>query len=115
MSELGETAGAVGQGSAATGAETPKAAPGIVIGLAALPDKAVLDVGALAAVLHVAPRTVRRMVYRCELPPPVPLGGRRVWLAGRVLAHLAESAERAEREAERQAARRAQRIFPQGA
>jgi len=69
--------------------------------LARLPERALLDEQALAKALHVAPRTVRRMVARWQLPPPTRLGGRNVWFAGRVLAHIEAAAERAERGAER--------------
>ena len=71
--------------------------------LAKLPEKAILDEAALAKALHVAPRTLRRMVNRWQLPPPVPLGGRSVWFAGRVLAHIEAAAIRAEKDAERAA------------
>ena len=73
--------------------------------LARLPEKTILDERQLAATISVSPRTIRRMVARFELPPPIRLGGHSVWFAGRVLAHLENAAERAAREAERQAAR----------
>ena len=84
---------------------TPEVEPeGVLIDtLARLPDKAILDEARLAGALHVSRRTVRRMVSRFELPPPVSLAGRSVWLAGRVLRHIEIAVERAEREAERQA------------
>ena len=86
----------------------PDDSPGVgllVETLARLPAQSILDEGRLAAVLGVHGRTVRRMVKRGELPPAVPLGGRSVWLAGRVLDYLDRQAERAEREAERAARR----------
>jgi len=73
--------------------------------LARLPERAMLDEGALAKALHVAPRTLRRMVNRWQLPPPVPLGGRSVWFAGRVLAFIEAGMIRAERDAEKNAKR----------
>ena len=73
--------------------------------LARLPDKAILDEAALAKALHVAPRTLRRMVNRWQLPPPVPLGGRSVWYAGRVLAFIEAAMIRAEKDAEKNARR----------
>lgn len=73
--------------------------------LANLPEKAILDEKRLASVLGVTPRTVRRMVVRFELPPPVRLAGRSVWMAGHVLAHIQAAAERALSNAERQARR----------
>ena len=76
--------------------------------LARLPEKALLDEAQLAKALDVTPRTIRRMVSRFELPPPVSLGGRPVWFAGRVLAHIEAAAERAEREADRRAKKTSQ-------
>ena len=85
---------------------------GILIdGLAKMPEKAILDEIRLARILGVSSRTVRRMVARFELPPPVPLAGRSVWLAGRILAHLEAAAERAERDA-RRTARKIQQLSP---
>ncbi len=79
-------------------------APGILIAaLAELPEKAILDEARLAHLFHVSPRTVRRMVGRFELPPPVSLGGRSVWMAGRIVEHIDAAAERKQRVAERQA------------
>jgi predicted DNA-binding transcriptional regulator AlpA len=39
------------------------------------------------------------MVARGELPPGLALGGKKVWLAGKVLAWIAEAAEGEERKA----------------
>ena len=69
--------------------------------LARLPERTILDEVQLAKILCVASRTIRRKVSRFELPPPVPFGGRSVWLAGRILAHIESAAERAERDAKR--------------
>ena len=63
--------------------------------LALLPEKAMLDESKLAESLRVTTRTVRRMVSRFELPPPIPLGGRSVWMAGRILQHFEDAMERA--------------------
>jgi hypothetical protein len=68
--------------------------------LAELPEKAFLDEAALSAVLGVCKRTVRRMVRRFELPPPVRFAGRATWQAGKILTHFEERAEAAAREAE---------------
>ena len=85
-------------------AGTEAGGPGILIdGLARLPEKTLLDEARLASLLCVTPRTVRRMVSRFELPPSISLGGRSVWFAGRILAHIEEAAERAERDASRRA------------
>ncbi len=71
--------------------------------LATLPSGTLLDERALARCLQVSPRTLRRMVVRGELPPGIRLGGRTVWIAGRVLEHLNARAERIARQAEKNA------------
>lgn len=73
--------------------------------LAALPERALLDEIYLSNALKVTPRTIRRMISRAELPPPIRLGGRSVWLAGKVLTHLEREADKAARIAERQGRR----------
>lgn len=77
----------------------------VVSALAKMPQGTVLDERALASTLDVSPRTVRRMVDRCELPAGVKLGSRKIWLSDKVLAYFAERADKAAREAKRQAAR----------
>jgi len=77
---------------------------GVVISeLALLPEKALLNQKALAAVLGVDARTVRRMVDRYEIPPAVPFGGRMMWQAGQVLAFFEKTADRLMCEAEQRA------------
>ena len=71
--------------------------------LARLPERAILDEAALAKALHVAPRTLRRMVDRWQLPPAVRLGNRNVWYSGRVLSFIEASMIRAEQAGERAA------------
>jgi predicted DNA-binding transcriptional regulator AlpA len=89
-----------------TESTNPSEGPGVLIdALARLPEKTILDETKLASLLGVVGRTVRRMVQRGELPPPVLFGGRAVWFSGRVLAHLDAAFERVEKEAQRQAAR----------
>ncbi|MBI2192446.1 MAG: hypothetical protein HYU36_10735 [Planctomycetes bacterium] len=84
--------------------EPERVEPGFLVdALALLPEKTILDEARLAGVFGVTPRTVRRMVDRFELPPSVPLAGRSVWLAGRVLAYLDSKAREAEDEAGRNA------------
>ncbi len=84
----------------------PSDGPGVLIdALARLPERTILDETRLAAVLGVSGRTVRRMVSRYELPPPISLAGRSMWYSGRVLAHLDAAFERAEKEANLNAAR----------
>lgn len=79
--------------------------PKLITGLADLPAKALLDEDVLAQVLGVSKRTIRRMVARFELPPPIALAGRSTWIADRVLAHIEARAERAARKAELEARR----------
>lgn len=75
----------------------------LIVGLAELPAQALLDESALARELSVTKRTVRRMVGRFELPPPVSFAGRSMWQAGRVIAWFEERAERVARNAQREA------------
>lgn len=84
---------------------SPTAEGRVLTGLADLPPTAILDEAALAAALGCSKRTLRRMASRNEIPPAIRLAGRSSWQAGRVLAWLNSRAERAEREAERAAAR----------
>ena len=77
---------------------------GLVLdGLALLPEKAMVDEAKLAELLHVSGRTLRRLVARWTLPPPIRVGNRSLWIVGRIVAHLEAAAERAERDAERAA------------
>ena len=50
-------------------------------------------------------RTLQRMVERLEIPPPMLLAGRKVWIVGKVRAWLAEAAARKEAEALKEARR----------
>lgn len=85
-----------------TASAAPTASVNIIKGLAELPGKTLLDERAMAALLKVNPRTVRRMVARFELPPPVRLAGRATWVVERVLAHIEARAEVAARRAEQE-------------
>jgi len=76
--------------------------PGVIItDLASLPEAALLDEEALANMLQVTRRTVRRMVARFELPPPIRLANRSTWRAGTILSwierRIAAEAEKAAR------------------
>ena len=73
----------------------------LITSLAELPERTLLDESALANALRVTKRTVRRMVSRFELPPPIPFAGRSTWQAGRVLAWFEARAERVARDARR--------------
>jgi len=87
------------------GAKSPNTRGVVLVGLATLPVRAVVDETALAEALGVSKRTLRRMVARFEVPPPVRLAGRSTWIVGRVLTWLDARAERASRDAERMARR----------
>ena len=78
---------------------------GVFTILAKLPKEALVDEDALARALGVCARTVRRMVTRDELPPPIRVAGRSMWLAGNVIAWLKDKAEQAERYARAEAER----------
>lgn len=73
--------------------------------LAELPENSYLDDKALGKALGVCAKTIRRMAARHELPPPVRLAGRSLWIAGKVRAWIAEREEQAEREAQKNIAR----------
>jgi hypothetical protein len=85
--------------------DNPGCTTGTLTGLAELPAKTLLTETALAVLLRVSPRTVRRMVARFELPPPVRMAGKPTWLVERVLAHIEARAARAARQAELEAQR----------
>jgi predicted DNA-binding transcriptional regulator AlpA len=80
----------------------PHSGPRLLTRLAELPAKTLLDEQALAQALAVTTRTVRRMVQRGELPPPVRFAGRSTWFNEAVLDHVRQLAVRAAREAERE-------------
>ncbi len=82
----------------------------LITKLAELPERTVLDEAELADVLGVQKRTVRRMVQRGELPPPVRFGGRSTWQIGGILRHYEARADKAARDAERQAVARARHV-----
>jgi predicted DNA-binding transcriptional regulator AlpA len=79
------------------------AGPAVITDLADLRADDYVRADYLADVFQVTPRTVRRMVERGELPEPVKLGRRDYWVAGQVREHIAESARRAQAEAEHRA------------
>jgi hypothetical protein len=73
--------------------------------LADLPHDTLLDSGALAELFGLSPRTLRRMVSRYELPPGIYVGGRKLWIAGKVLEYLVERAESLARDSAKRMAR----------
>lgn len=77
----------------------------LIVALAQLPPQALVSEGALAEALSVTKRTIRRMVRRGELPPPIAFAGRSTWMVCRILKHFEARATRAEQEAEREARR----------
>ena len=90
-----------GSGDVCSYRRNPAELEGLVVQeLAVLAPQTLLDETALAAALRVHPRTIRRMVMKSEIPPGVPQGNRRLWMAGRVLAHINRRLEDAEREVE---------------
>lgn len=78
---------------------------GAITQLAELPPHALVDEQFLADAFGVTPRTVRRMVARHEIPPPLSIGNRAIWVVGRVLDYLDGRAKKAQREAEKEAER----------
>ena len=59
----------------------------------------------LCRAFNCSDRTIQRMVERFEVPPPMTLAGRKVWIVGKVRAWLTEVADRKEAEAMREARR----------
>lgn len=76
---------------------------GIYSTLANLPADALIDEVALARAFGVSTRTVRRMVSRYELPPPIRVAGRSIWISSNVIAWLKDMAEKAEKNARKAA------------
>ena len=83
----------------------PSSAPdqGVLRGLAGLDPKTMLDQDTLAERLGVSSRTIRRMVKRFEIPPPIRLNTRSVWFVGKVLEHLEARAKVAQDKADKEA------------
>jgi len=90
-------------------ADTPKSGGRVITGLNELSESTILDETALAEALQCSKRTLRRMAGRGEVPPAIRLAGRSCWYVGRVRTWLVARAEKAEREAERAAARLARK------
>lgn len=81
--------------------EKDTAAGVVLTDLAALPEQAMVDEEWLANAFKVSPRTIRRMVQAHQLPPPIRVGNKSLWIVGRVLDFLDSVAQSAEREAKR--------------
>ncbi len=73
--------------------------------LAEMNERTILDEAALADALGIVKRTVRRMVSRFELPPPMRIAGRSRWFAGKVLDWFEAEADRQTKKAEAKAAK----------
>ena len=78
----------------------------LIDGLSQLSPKDMLDEKRLAHVLHVSTRTIRRMVERDEIPPPMPTGNRSFWIVGNLTAYFEARAETLAKERQRHAAKR---------
>lgn len=79
---------------------------GIIIRLSVLSRDDLLDEIAMAKVFAVrCTRTIKRMVKRYEIPPPILLASKRYWRVGVVLDWINESIERVEKDARHQAQR----------
>jgi predicted DNA-binding transcriptional regulator AlpA len=61
-------------------------------------DDYITKVG-LAEVFGCTDRTLQRMVERLDIPPPMLLAGRKVWIVGKLRAWIAQAAERQEAQA----------------
>ncbi len=71
--------------------------PLVITEFAEQPEDRFLDLRALANALGVSPRTIRRMISRCEIPAGIRLGGKKVWNAGTVLQYLNDRSKDAAR------------------
>jgi len=76
------------------GVESGEHAGLVLPALAEMHPNTILDSAALAVALKTTERTIRRMVKRYELPPPVRFRGKKTWFAGKVLAWHEGRAER---------------------
>jgi len=75
------------------------------IGLDRVPDERILTKEELARTLGCSGRTLQRMADRFEIPPPTPLSGQSVWIAGKVKAWIADAATLRESQAKKEARR----------
>lgn len=73
----------------------------VVRTLADLPPRSLITEAGLAEVFSVSGRTVRRMVNRGQLPPPVKLADRNTWMVGLLLDYLEEQMQQAVSEGKR--------------
>ena len=88
-----------------TNHETAKTTSPATISLSGFADSDLITKQELCQCLGCSERTIRRMVDRFELPPPVDLGVRKVWIVGKIRGWFADAAERREAEALKEARR----------
>ncbi len=77
----------------------------VLDGLSKCPAGTLLNERALADCLAVSPRTVRRMVAHGQLPAGIKLGGRRIWIAEKVMEFLVSRSDDLATEARKRAFR----------
>lgn len=78
---------------------TKTGSPEIVMSLAKYDDGDYITKAGLAEAFGCSERTLQRMVERLELPPPMLLAGRKVWIVGKLRTWIRAVAERKEEEA----------------
>ena len=74
---------------------------GIVRQLGDLPEGAIINEEALAKIFDRCQVSIKRAIQRGELPAPVKLLGMPVWTAGKLLKHINDRLEAAQKEKER--------------
>ena len=83
--------------------------PSTLINLGKFADGDYITKKELCIAFKCSPRTMQRMVERFEIPPPIWLAGRRVWIVGNLREWIAGNVERSEAEAKEFA--RKMRVF----
>ena len=78
---------------------TKHASPEIVMSLVRYNEGDYITKVGLAEAFGCTERTLQRMVERLEIPPPMLLAGRKVWIVGKLRAWIRTAAERQEEEA----------------
>ncbi len=84
---------------------TPPPPSAATISLSGFADGDLITKQELCRCLHCSERTLQRMVERFEIPPPMTLGGRKVWIVGKIRGWFADAAERQATEAVKEARR----------
>lgn len=83
----------------AAASEEQALTPEMVISLGKYRDDDYITKIGLAEAFGCTDRTLQRMVERLDIPPPMPLGKRKVWIVGKLRAWIAQAAERQEAQA----------------